>query len=233
MDRAAMVSGTTGLRFAAPGLLLTAMAEAQNHPPLINDPPANPAARLVPGYFDRAAQEALLAAVREVIARAPIYTPRMPRSGQPMSVKMSNCGPLGWVTDERGYRYQATHPETGAPWPPIPQLLLDAWNDLARYPHPPEACLINIYGPAARMGLHQDRDEADFAAPVVSLSLGDTGLFRVGGAKRNGPTRSFRLASGDAVVLGGAARLAFHGIDRIIPGTSTLLPEGGGSISRC
>jgi alkylated DNA repair protein (DNA oxidative demethylase) len=181
----------------------------------------------VPGYLDRAAQEALLAAVRDVLARAPIYTPRMPRSGQPMSVKMSNCGPLGWVTDERGYRYQPTHPETGAPWPPIPRILLDAWNEVARYPHPPEACLINIYGPAARMGLHQDRDEEDFAAPVLSLSLGDTGLFRVGGTRRNGPTRSFRLASGDAVVLGGAARLAFHGIDRIISGTSTLLPEGG------
>jgi alkylated DNA repair protein (DNA oxidative demethylase) len=207
------------------------MAEAQNHSPL-NHPPANPAAgsdglRLVPGYLDRAAQEALLAAVRDVLARAPIYTPRMPRSGQPMSVKMSNCGPLGWVTDERGYRYQPTHPETGAPWPPIPRILLDAWNEVARYPHPPEACLINIYGPAARMGLHQDRDEEDFAAPVLSLSLGDTGLFRVGGTRRNGPTRSFRLASGDAVVLGGAARLAFHGIDRIISGTSTLLPEGG------
>jgi len=144
-----------------------------------------------------------------------------------MSVRMTNCGPLGWVTDERGYRYQATHPETGEPWPPMPGLLLDAWRELAGYAHAPEACLINVYGPAAKMGLHQDRDEQDFSAPVVSLSLGDTCLFRIGGTKRNDPTQSVRLASGDAVVLGGDARLAFHGVDRIMPGTSTLLPDGG------
>src|SRR5205085_2373412 len=183
--------------------------------------------RILPGYFDRPAQEALLAAVREVLRRAPLFTPRMPRSGKPMSVRMSNCGPLGWVTDERGYRYQPTHPETGVPWPPIPDIALAAWTALARYPHPPEACLVNFYGPDARMGLHQDRDEDDISAPVVSFSLGDTCLFRVGGCKRCDPTRSLRIASGDALVLGGEARLAFHGVDRIMPGTSTLLSEGG------
>jgi len=187
-----------------------------------------PGVTLTPGYLDRAAQGALLAAVRAVIAAAPLFTPRMPRSGKPMSVKMTNCGPLGWVTDEaRGYRYQATHPETGAPWPPIPDIILQAWRDLARYPHPPEACLVNYYAPTARMGLHQDKDEQDLAAPVVSLSLGDTGLFRVGGRSRSEATRSVRLACGDAVVLGGAGRLAFHGVDRILPDTSTLLAEGG------
>jgi alkylated DNA repair protein (DNA oxidative demethylase) len=187
-----------------------------------------PGVRLISGYLDRAAQDALLAAVRDAIAAAPLYVPRMPRTGKPMSVRMSNCGPLGWVTDaERGYRYQATHPETGAPWPAIPDLIMQAWRDLADYPHPPEACLINFYEPAARMGLHQDKDEQDFAAPVVSLSLGDTALFRVGGLKRSDPTTSVRLASGDAVVLGREGRLAFHGVDRILPGTSTLLPEGG------
>jgi DNA oxidative demethylase len=183
--------------------------------------------RLVPGYLDRDRQEKLLAAIREVMRRAPLYTPRMPKSGHPMSVRMTNCGPLGWMTDAHGYRYQRTHPETGAPWPPIPDLLLAAWDQLADYPHPPEACLVNVYGTAARMGLHQDRDEEDMAAPVLSLSLGDSCLFRLGGTKRNDPTRSVRLASGDALVLGGAARLAFHGVDRILPGTSTLLPEGG------
>jgi alkylated DNA repair protein (DNA oxidative demethylase) len=183
--------------------------------------------RVVPGYFDRAAQETVLIAVREVIVRAPLYTPRMPRSGKPMSVRMTNCGTLGWMTDEGGYRYQPTHPATAEPWPPIPDSLLRMWTELSDYPLPPEACLVNVYGPDARMGLHQDRDEADFAAPVVSLSLGDACLFRIGGTQRNGPTRSFRLASGDALVLGGAARLAFHGVDRIIPGTSTLLAEGG------
>jgi alkylated DNA repair protein (DNA oxidative demethylase) len=183
--------------------------------------------RLHPDYLDRSTQEALLAAVRDVIAAAPLYTPRMPKSGTPMSVRMTNCGALGWITDGRGYRYQAHHPDTGAPWPPIPELLLAAWRDLARYPLPPEACLVNFYGSGAKMGLHQDRDEDDFAAPVLSLSLGDTCLFRVGGTKRSDPTRSFRLASGDAVVLGGAARLAHHGVDRILPGSSTLLPDGG------
>ena len=183
---------------------------------------------LTPAYLDRAAQLELLAAVRAVIATAPLYVPRMPRSGKPMSVRMTNCGPLGWVTDaERGYRYQATHPETGAAWPPIPDILLAAWRELGGYPRPPEACLVNFYAADARLGLHQDKDEEDFAAPVVSLSLGATCLFRVGGLKRSDPTRALRLASGDAVVLGGEGRLAFHGVDRILPGTSTLIAEDG------
>jgi DNA oxidative demethylase len=187
-----------------------------------------PGITLTPGYLDRSAQEEMLAAVRAVITAAPLYVPRMPRSGKPMSVTMTNCGALGWVTDaERGYRYQATHPETGAPWPPIPDIILKAWRELSGYPHPPQACLINFYDAAARLGLHQDKDEQDLSAPVVSLSLGDTGQFRVGGGKRSDPTRALRLASGDAVVLGGEGRLAFHGVDRITPGTSTLLPEGG------
>lgn len=183
--------------------------------------------RVVPGYLDRAAQERLLEAVRQVIRAAPLYLPRMPKSGRPMSVRMTNCGPLGWMTDEQGYRYQPHHPQTGAPWPPIPEPLLAAWRELAHYPHPPQACLVNVYGAGARMGQHQDRDEEDFSAPVVSLSLGDTCLFRIGGCKRSDPSRSFRLALGDALVLGGPARLAFHGVDRIMPGTSTLLGEGG------
>jgi DNA oxidative demethylase len=186
-----------------------------------------PGATLTPGFLDRNAQDALLAAIRAVIAAAPLYTPRMPKSGHPLSVRMTNCGPLGWVTDERGYRYQPNHPETGAPWPPLPPIVLEAWQKLAGHPHPPEACLVNVYGATAKLGLHQDRDEQDFDAPVVSLSLGDSCLFRIGGRKRRDPTRTLRLASGDALVLGGPARLVFHGVDRILPGTSTLLPEGG------
>jgi len=182
--------------------------------------------RIIPGYLDRSAQEAAIAALRQVIAAAPLYSPCV-QNGKPMSVKMTNCGPLGWLTDARGYRYEGRHPETGAPWPPMPDFLLAAWHTLAAYAHPPEACLVNVYGPKARMGLHQDRDEEDFSAPVVSLSLGDTCLFRIGGTRRSDPTHSFRLASGDALVLGGDARLAYHGVDHIMPGTSTLLPEGG------
>ena len=183
--------------------------------------------RFYPGHFDREAQIAALAAIRNVLASAPLFTPRMPKSGRPMSVGMSNCGPLGWVSDERGYRYQRFHPDGGQPWPAIPELLLRLWNGVARYPHPPEACLINYYGHSAKMGLHQDRDETDFSAPVVSLSLGDSCLFRVGGGNRRDPTRSFRLNSGDVLVLADDARLAFHGVDRIYPETSTLLAEGG------
>jgi DNA oxidative demethylase len=180
-----------------------------------------------PGYLDRAAQEALRDALRQVVAAAPLFQPRMPRTGKAFSVRMSNCGPLGWVSDETGYRYQAAHPATGAPWPAIPGRLLEAWAELAPAAPPPEACLINVYDAAARMGLHQDRDEAEMAAPVVSLSLGDTALFRIGGVSREAPTRSFRLASGDAMTLGGPSRLAFHGVDRILSGTSTLLAAGG------
>jgi DNA oxidative demethylase len=181
-----------------------------------------------PQALAREGQIALLAAIGEVIAEAPLFTPTMPRSGKPMSVRMTNCGPLGWVTDkERGYRYQATHPETGKPWPSIPAALLELWRELARYPAPPEACLVNFYAGNAKMGLHQDKDEEDFAAPVLSLSLGDTGVFRLGGRSRKDPTRAFELKSGDVVVLGGGDRLAFHGIDRILTGTSDLVPEGG------
>jgi len=199
-----------------------------NRPEFAELSPAEPnGLRLYPGYLDRERQDELLAAIRRVLAAAPLYTPRMPKSGRPFTVRMSNCGPLGWVSDQGGYRYQPTHPQTGRPWPPIPDVLIAMWNELARYAHPPQACLINFYGPAAKMGLHQDRDEADFAAPVVSLSLGDSCLFRIGGLRRGDGSRSLRLHSGDAVVLGGDSRLAFHGVDRILPGTSRLLAEGG------
>ncbi|MGO9045297.1 MAG: alpha-ketoglutarate-dependent dioxygenase AlkB family protein [Xanthobacteraceae bacterium] len=183
--------------------------------------------RLYPGYFDRDGQVELLAAVRKVLQAAPLFTPCMPKSGRPFSVRMSNCGPLGWVSNESGYRYQPLHPQTGAPWPPVPAMLLALWTKLARFRDRPEACLVNFYGPHAKMGLHQDRDESEFDAPVISVSLGDSCLFRVGGLTRNAPTRSIRLSSGDVLILGGAARLAFHGVDRIYPGTSSLLPEGG------
>jgi alkylated DNA repair protein (DNA oxidative demethylase) len=181
-----------------------------------------------PGYLSREEQEELVADLREAVKQATLFTPRMPRTGKEFSVRMTNCGALGWVSDrERGYRYQATHPETGAPWSPMPRLALRVWDDLSPYKHPPEACLVNFYEASARMGLHQDRDEEDFDAPVVSLSLGDSCLFRIGGTERNAPTKSFKLHSGDAMMLTGPVRLAFHGVDRIMGGTSTLLPQGG------
>jgi DNA oxidative demethylase len=180
------------------------------------------------GKLRREQQVALLREIRAVMEEAPLFTPTMPRSGKPMSVRMTNCGPLGWVTDkERGYRYQATHPVTGRPWPAMPKPLLDLWREVAGYPADPEACLVNYYVGDAKMGLHQDKDEEDFAAPVVSVSLGDSAIFRVGGLTRKDETQALELKSGDVVVLGGDDRLAFHGIDRILPGTSALLPEGG------
>jgi len=183
--------------------------------------------RHIPGHLDRAEQKSLLDEIRAVVRQAPLYRPEMPRSGKPFSVRMTNCGKLGWVADKAGYRYQDRHPVTGASWPPIPERLLKLWNDLTGYAVPPQACLVNFYDSSARMGLHQDRDESDFSAPVLSISLGDACLFRIGGTERGQPTRSFRLESGDVVILGGESRLAFHGVDKIYPTTSTLLKDGG------
>ena len=184
--------------------------------------------RHLPDHLDRAAQEALVEDIRAVVQAAPLYVPAMPRTGKELSVRMTNCGALGWVTDkERGYRYQAVHPVTQKPWPPIPDALLGLWREVSGYPHPPEACLVNFYSDAAKMGLHQDRDETDLSAPVVSVSLGDDCMFRVGETTRDGRTVSIRLKSGDVVILGGEGRLCFHGVDRIYPSTSTLLKNGG------
>lgn len=184
--------------------------------------------RLLPGQLDAAAQQAMAAAILALLDETPLYHAAMPKTGTPMSVAMSNAGRFGWYSDrERGYRYVERHPVTGRPWPAIPDAVLDVWRAVAGYGHEPECCLINLYRDGAKMGLHQDRDEADFSAPVVSISLGDEALFRLGGTTRKAPTRSFKLASGDVLVLGGAARLAFHGIDRVLPGTSRLVPGGG------
>ncbi|MCA1407134.1 alpha-ketoglutarate-dependent dioxygenase AlkB [Ensifer sp. IC3342] len=184
--------------------------------------------RHIPGFLDRSRQQELVEAIRLVVAEAPLFVPEMPKTGKPMSVRMTNCGPLGWVTDrERGYRYQAEHPVTGKPWPEMPAALNDIWHAVSASEKEPEACLVNFYSADARMGLHQDRDERDLETAVVSISLGDTCLFRVGGRERGGQTISFKLASGDVVVLGGEGRLAFHGVDRIYPNTSTLLKNGG------
>lgn len=184
--------------------------------------------RLWPGLIDQAGQRALRDEVFARFRRGPLYTPRMPKTGQPMRVRMTNFGALGWVTDkQRGYRYEPLHPETGAPWPDIPPRVLELWDELTGYPAPPEACLVNLYESDARMGLHVDSDEEAWDAPVLSISLGDTAIFRIGGALRSDPTRSVRLASGDVCLLGGPSRRAYHGVDRILPGTSRLLPKGG------
>ncbi len=196
--------------------------------PSHNDRPATVLVRgfvLHQGWLDRPAQEAMVADLRAVIAAAPLFSPVTPW-GKPMSVRMTSAGKYGWVSDRRGYRYAANHP-AGTPWPPIPESVLSVWRDVVGAVRLPECCLVNFYGEGARMGLHQDRDEADFGQPVLSISLGDRARFRMGGTERGGPTESVWLQSGDVMVMGGPARLAYHGIDRIDFGTSDLLPRGG------
>lgn len=171
------------------------------------------------------AQAALVADLRNVVAKVPLFSPET-RWGKPMSVRMTSAGKYGWYSDRRGYRYEPQHP-TGVDWPPIPEAVLTLWHTLTGVTRAPDCCLINFYGEGARMGLHQDRDEADFSWPVLSLSLGDDGLFRIGGTERGGKTQSVWLASGDAMLLTGASRLAFHGVDRIRFGSSSLLAGGG------
>jgi DNA oxidative demethylase len=187
-----------------------------------------PGIRHLPAYFSTQQQQALVEILRAAVVEAPLFTPEMPKTGKPFSVRMTNLGSLGWVSDQaKGYRYQATHPMTGKPWPAMPKMLTHLWQEVADYPHPAEACLVNFYTSSAKMGLHQDRDEQDLDAPVVSISLGDTALFRWGGTTRGGKTQSVKLESGDVFIFGGESRLCYHGIDRVYAGTSTLLKDGG------
>jgi DNA oxidative demethylase len=185
-----------------------------------------PGFRMLPGRLDEAAQRQLADEVTALAAKALPYRPVTP-GGKPMSVAMTNLGDLGWITDAKGYRYESAHPVTGRPWPPIPDVLTALWAELCDPATPPDCCLVNLYDASAKMGLHRDFDEADFSFPVLSVSLGDTALFRLGGLRRTDPTGQIRLASGDVVVLGGEARRAYHGVDRIIPGSSRLLAGGG------
>ncbi len=188
-------------------------------------PEIAPGAFHYPSFLDAAAQAALAEEIAKVIAAAPLYVSTMPKTGAPMSVRMTNCGALGWVSDkERGYRYEPRHPGTGNRWPAMPQRLLDLWNELARYDKPPEACLVNVYDATARMGLHQDKDESDFDAPILSVSLGADCRFRLGGTRRGDGAIALTLSSGDALVLSGPARMRYHGVDRILPTMGATLP---------
>ncbi|MCI4662657.1 MAG: alpha-ketoglutarate-dependent dioxygenase AlkB [Neomegalonema sp.] len=190
--------------------------------------------KVFPEAVSFAVQEKMLGAIRKVVESAPLFRPQTPW-GKPMSVQMTSAGRYGWVTDRRGYRYETAHPVTKEPWPPIPEVILQVWQTHAAGAPAPDSCLINFYDQKARMGLHQDKDEADFTYPVVSVSLGDPAVFRMGGMERKAPTRSITLSSGDVVVIGGEARLAYHGIDRIKYAGSPLLPAdlfpGGGRVN--
>ena len=187
-----------------------------------------PGVDLWPLRLDPTEQAALLGDVLARIEKAPFFDPTMPRTGKRFSVRMTNFGPLGWVSDAaKGYRYEPVHPVTGTPWPTIPEALLRLWDETTCYQAPPEACLVNFYGAGARMGLHRDRDETATDAPVLSVSLGDSGYFRFGAANLNGDSKRLKLNSGDVLMFGGPARLMYHGIDRIFPSSSSLVPGGG------
>lgn len=186
--------------------------------------------RLYPGLIAPDRQRALARQVMELARTRGDFRRQVTPSGAAMSVEMTSLGDLGWTSDRRGYRYEPRDPLTKEPWPAIPDEVLDIWRRTSRCEAAPDSCLVNLYRGGARMGLHQDKDEADLSAPVVSISLGDTAIFRLGGRSRRDGTRSIRLASGDVCVLDGAARLAFHGVDRILPGSSNVV-EGGGRLN--
>lgn len=177
------------------------------------------------GLLGPAAQQALVDDVRDVVAQAPLFAPQTPY-GKEMSVRMTSAGAVGWYADRTGYRYVRQHP-SGVAWPPIPDRIMDIWRAVSGVGRTPDCCLINYYGADARLGMHQDKDEADFQWPVVSVSLGDDGLFRIGQQTRGGKTDSVWLTSGDVVVMGGGARLTYHGVDRIRFGSSSLLRKNG------
>ncbi|WP_417250144.1 alpha-ketoglutarate-dependent dioxygenase AlkB family protein [Celeribacter sp.] len=181
--------------------------------------------QVLKGLLDRDAQERMVEELRHVIRAAPLFSP-VTQSGKIMSVRMTSAGRFGWISDRNGYRYSETHPD-GMPWPEMPPLVSRVWDTVSGCARTPECCLINFYGESARMGMHQDIDEVDFSAPVVSISLGDDALFRVGNEARGGRTESIWLTSGDVVVMGGASRRLFHGVDRVKHGSSTLLPRAG------
>ncbi len=176
-------------------------------------------------YLTKTDQRDIRTDIRQVTKKAPMFSLSTAR-GKRMSVRMSSAGKYGWYSDHRGYRYEPSHPVGGA-WPPIPESVLKVWRSVAQSERLPDCCLVNYYDEFARMGLHQDKDEADFSYPVVSISLGDSGLFRVGGPERKDSTESLWLESGDVCVMGGKARLYYHGIDRIRFGSSKLLKNGG------
>jgi len=177
------------------------------------------------GLLGLEAQQVLVDAARNVAKQAPLFSPMTPY-GKPMRVRMTSAGEFGWVSDRSGYRYARHHPQ-GMAWPAIPECVSAIWEQVSGSTRAPQCCLMNFYGEDAKMGLHQDRDEGDFSQPVVSVSLGDDALFRIGNVERGGSTESIWLSSGDVVVMGGAARLIYHGVDKIRFGSSRLLPKGG------
>lgn len=176
-------------------------------------------------------QLALIAELRSVVRAAPLFRPTMPRSGSPFRYEMTNCGTWGWISDRSGYRYVRSQ-ANGLPWPSIPRRLFDIAVQLAEdagfSEFAPNACLLNFYtGERSALGLHRDESEKNLVAPVVSVSLGDSGFFAWGGLRRQDPAKEYLLRSGDCLVFGGEDRLCFHGFSGLVPGSSRLLKNGG------
>jgi alkylated DNA repair protein (DNA oxidative demethylase) len=190
---------------------------------------------LLRGFFDRCEQARLVAACDEVAAAAPFITPTM-ADGRPFRVEMTNAGEWGWLSDRTGYRYAREHPETGRPWPPPPEALIDAARAAVRAAlgtvsagrYRPQCFLINRYAAGrGRLGLHRDQDERDRTQPIVTLSLGADAIFLAGGATRKSPVARIALASGDVVVMAGPSRMAYHGIDRVLAMPAAPTAAGG------
>jgi alkylated DNA repair protein (DNA oxidative demethylase) len=175
--------------------------------------------------FARDTAPRLIEHLANIVEAAPFRHMATP-GGRRMSVAMTNCGPAGWVSDAKGYRYAAADPATGLPWPPMPrpfhQLALDAAKEAGYHAFDADACLVNRYAPGTRLTLHQDRDERDFTAPIVSVSLGLPAVFLFGGTRRQDRPRRIRLESGDVAVWGGEARLTYHGIATLADGEHPL-----------
>ncbi len=176
-------------------------------------------------------QQEILEAVRTVVGEAPLFVPTMPQRGTLFGYRMTNCGQLGWVSDRSGYRYQTIHPVTGSPFPTIPQVIqklaIALANEAGWSNFKPESCLINFYQKGEKLGLHQDNSEQNLQPPIISISLGDAGIFLLGGKERTALPKKYILQSGDCLVMAGKSRLYFHGFAGIMPNTSSLLKNGG------
>ena len=192
--------------------------------------PANKGFLLLKSRLTKAMQQEILAAARTVVRQAPLFKPTMP-SGQSFNYSMTNCGELGWVADRHGYRYQQTHPHTFKVFPAMPQVIKDLAIVIAKETGNdnfcPQSCLINLYSKGEKLGMHQDNTEENKSAPIISVSLGDSGIFVLGGLLRNDKTRQYIVQSGDVIVMGGESRNFFHAFKGTVSNTSTLLKNGG------
>ena len=192
--------------------------------------PANKGFFLLKSKLTKVTQQEVLAAARAVVRSAPLFRPSMP-SGQSFNYSMTNCGDLGWVADRSGYRYQQTHPHTFKAFPAMPQVIKDLAIVIAKETGNdnfyPQSCLINLYRKGEKLGMHKDNTEENLSAPIISVSLGCTGIFILGGFLRTDETKQYIVQSGDVIVMGGESRNFFHSFKGIVPNTSNLLKDGG------